>query len=68
MLGAVQRGISGTRAAVRSFYSYSREPFMALDRQPKTVSAEEALSVVKSGEYCAHRTGSVPNHFMRIQG
>ena len=53
MLGAVQRGISGGRTAVRSFYSYSREPFMALDRKPKTVSADEALSVVKSGEYHA---------------
>ncbi|XP_003740939.1 uncharacterized protein LOC100906874 [Galendromus occidentalis] len=50
MLGAVQRGLSGSRSAIRSFYSYSREPFMALDRQPKTVSAEEALSVVKSGD------------------
>ncbi|XP_022697980.1 uncharacterized protein LOC111265505 [Varroa jacobsoni] len=34
----------------RGLYNYSREPFMALDRKPKTVSADEAVSVVKSGD------------------
>lgn len=45
---AIQR--LGAVAPKRGFYSYSREPFMALDRKPKTMSAEEAVSAVKSGD------------------
>lgn len=35
---------------VRSYYSYSHEPFHPLKRAPAWQTAEEAVSVVKSGE------------------
>ncbi|XP_050720662.1 4-hydroxybutyrate coenzyme A transferase-like isoform X8 [Eriocheir sinensis] len=48
--------MSGTRwlprvlGGVRSYYSYSHEPFHPLKRQPAWKSAEEAVSVIKSGD------------------
>ena len=39
------------RGGVRSYYSYSHEPFHPLKRAPAWRSAEEAVSVIKSGEW-----------------
>lgn len=39
-------------ALTRSFYSYSNEPTHVIPgKEPKWMSAEEAVSVVKSGPY-----------------
>lgn len=36
--------------ARRTYYSYSNEPFQPLNKQPKWVSAEDAVSVIKTGD------------------
>nr|XP_045624670.1 4-hydroxybutyrate coenzyme A transferase-like [Procambarus clarkii] len=40
----------GGRATVRTYYTYSHEPFHPLKRAPAWKTAEEAVSVVKSGD------------------
>lgn len=41
--------IKGVRG-VRSYYSYSHEPFHPLKRQPAWKTAEDAVAVIKSGD------------------
>lgn len=49
-LGAGIVASSAPVAGKRSYYTYSREPFHPLKRDPKWQTADEAVSVVKSGE------------------
>lgn len=35
---------------IKTYYTYSKEPFQPLNRQPKWTSAEEAVSAIKSGD------------------
>ena len=50
-------GLFCSPVPVRSYYSYSHEPFHPLKRVPKWQTAEEAVEIVKSGEEKHYENG-----------
>lgn len=53
------------RGIIRHYYSYAAEPFHPLPRTPVTLSAEEAIKVVKSGDTVfVHSAAATPTKLL----
>ncbi|XP_076365197.1 succinyl-CoA:acetate/propanoyl-CoA:succinate CoA transferase-like [Tachypleus tridentatus] len=46
----LRQNLLSSRIIKRTFYGYSKEPFQPLNREPKWMSAEEAVQIIKSGD------------------
>lgn len=61
-------GIFSSRAklgAIRQYYSYAPEPFHPLRRTPITLTAEEAVKAVKSGDTIfVHSAAATPSRLL----
>jgi hypothetical protein len=54
-----------SRGIIRQYYSYAAEPFHPLPRAPVTLSAEEAIKVVKSGDTIfVHSAAATPTKLL----